>query len=167
MLLLCVWPPDPLSNVCLGSFETQHIYLQCGEGRGRSSCQNKVIVLLTASSALEGQLWQTHNVAVSGSPGPKTVICGHAGNPAAASPRSVSLSLSLYFLKPSWIISLPHLEMFFISVYQDVSRVTWGNSFVVFTKLQTNHQAGTLCVISFLFFFFFSLFLEALRHVSS
>lgn len=69
MLLLCVWPPDPLSNVCLGSFETQHIYLQRSEERGWSSCQNKVIVLLTASSAVEGQLWQAHNVAASASRG--------------------------------------------------------------------------------------------------
>lgn len=69
MLLLCVWPPDPLSNVCLGSFETQHIYLQRSEERGWSGCQNKVIVLLTASSAVEGQLWQAHNVAASASRG--------------------------------------------------------------------------------------------------
>lgn len=69
MLLLCIWPPDPLSNVCLGSFETQHIYLQRSEERGWSGCQNKVIVLLTASSAVEGQLWQAHNVAASASRG--------------------------------------------------------------------------------------------------
>lgn len=80
MLLLHVWPPDPLSNVCLGSFETQHIYLRLSEERGRSGCQNKVIVLLTASSAVEGRLWQAHNVAASDSPGQRTVICGHAGN---------------------------------------------------------------------------------------
>lgn len=88
MLLLCVWPPDPLSNVCLGSFEIQHIYLQRSEERGRSGCQNKVIVLLTASSAVEGQLWQAHNVAASASPGRRTVICGHAGNLATISPPS-------------------------------------------------------------------------------
>lgn len=85
-LLLCVWPPDLLSNVCLGSFETQHIYLQRSEERGWSGCQNKVIVLLTASSTVEGQLWQAHNVAASASPGRRTVIFGHAGNVETTSP---------------------------------------------------------------------------------
>lgn len=80
MLLLCIWPPDPLSNVCLSSFETQHIYLWCCEERGRSSCQNKVIALLTASSAVEGQLWQANNVAALVGHGHGTVISGHAGN---------------------------------------------------------------------------------------
>lgn len=67
-LLVCVWPPDPLSNGGLGSSENQHIYLRRSEERGRSSCQNKVIVPLTASSAVEGQLWQAHNVAASAGP---------------------------------------------------------------------------------------------------
>lgn len=121
MLLLCVWPPDPLSNVCLGSFETQHIYLQRSEERGWSGCQNKVIVLLTASSAVEGQLWQAHNVAASASPGRRTVICGHAGNLATVSPPS---PLPWY----TRIISLAPLEMFFISMCRDVNWVTCGNS---------------------------------------
>lgn len=91
MLLLCIWPRDPLSNVCLGSFETQHIYLQRSEERGWSGCQNKVIVLLTASSAVEGQLWQAHNVAASASPEQRTVICGHAGNLETTLPLPSSL----------------------------------------------------------------------------
>lgn len=124
MLLLCVWPPDPLSNVCLGSFETQHIYLQRSEERGWSGCQNKVIVLLTASSAVEGQLWQAHNVAAPASPGRRTVICGHAGNLATISPPSLSPKLPWY----ARIIFLALLEMFFISVYKDVNWVTCGNS---------------------------------------
>lgn len=120
MLLLRIWPPDPLSNVCLGSFETQHIYLQRSEERGRSGCQNKVIVLLTASSAAEGQLWQAHNVAASAGPGRGTVICGHAGNLATISPPSLpplpsSLNMPELFL---WIL-------FFVSIYQDNNWVTW------------------------------------------
>lgn len=88
MLLRCVWPPDLLSNVCFGSFETQHIYLWGSEERRRSGCQNKVIVPLTASSAVEEQLWQAHNVAASASPGRRAVISGHAGNPVSCSPLS-------------------------------------------------------------------------------
>lgn len=119
MLLLCIWPSDPLSNVCLGSFETQHIYLQRSEERGRSGCQNKVIVLLTASSAAEGQLWQAHNVAASAGPGRGTVICGHAGNLATISPPSPPLPSSL---------NMPELFLwilFFVSIYQDSNWVTW------------------------------------------
>ena len=118
MLLLCVWPPDPLSNVWLGSFETQHIYLQCSEERGWSSCQNKVIFLLTASSAVEGQWRQAHNVAASASHGRRTVICGH---------ESHSHLPSLNLPQFARIISLAQLGMFFISVYKRGIWVTCGN----------------------------------------
>lgn len=100
MLLLCVWPPDPLSNVCLGCFETQHIYLRRSEERGWSGCQNKVIVLLTASSSVEGQLWQAHNVAAPASPGRRTVICGHAGNLPSLHCSQAPLIQQNYFLGP-------------------------------------------------------------------
>jgi len=124
MLLLRVWPPDPLSSVCRGSFETQHIYLQRSEERGWSGCQNKVIVLLTASSAVEGQLWQAHNVAASASPRRRIVICGHAGNLSNRVPSLSSPKLP-WCARP---ISLARVELFFISQYMDGNWVTCGNS---------------------------------------
>lgn len=122
MLLLCVWPPDLLSNVCLGSFETQHIYLQRSEERGWSGCQNKVIVLLTASSAVEGQLWQAHNVAASASPAAKDCHMWTCWEYSNHLPTFPSPKLPWY----ARIISLALLEMFFISEY-NVNWVTCGN----------------------------------------
>lgn len=106
MLLLCVWPPDPVSNVCGGSFETQHIYLRGSEERGRSSCQDGVVLPLTASSALEMQRWQEHNEAASASSGRGTVICGHAENQASCTnkphPPSSQLQNSQFIFLGVW-----------------------------------------------------------------
>lgn len=116
MLLLCVWPPDPLSSVRLGSFEVQHIYLRGSEERGRSGCQKKVIVLLTASSAVEGHLRQAHNVAASAGPEQRTVIYGHAGKPTTFSPPPPpsSTSRSLHETEPCLWPSI------FISVFNSM-----------------------------------------------
>lgn len=106
MLLVCVWPPDPLSNGGLGSSENQHIYLRRSEGRGRSSCQNKVIVPLTASSAAEGQLWQAHNVAASAGPSKGPSSADMLGTfPSPKLPRNATVvPLAQFAAFSSWFI---------------------------------------------------------------
>lgn len=54
---------------------------------GWSACQNKDIGILTASSAVEGQLWHKHNVVALDSPGRMSVISEHAAFGAAFDTR--------------------------------------------------------------------------------